>query len=63
MIDVLDGLGRIVRTELSGIRHYEHFKGDWWKEGAKNRDDFKRVCDALSVLVRARTAELRASQV
>ena len=60
VIEVLDGLGRVVRLELSNIRHYEHFKGDWWEQGEKNRGDFKLLCDALSVLVRARTAELRA---
>src|SRR3990167_1183091 len=36
VIDVLDGIGRVVRLELSNIRHHEHFKGSWWDEGEKN---------------------------
>ncbi len=60
VIEVLDGLGRVVHLELSNILHYEHFKGDWWEKGEKNRNNFQQLCDALSVLVRARVAELRA---
>ncbi|SRR5258708_21395682 len=59
VIDVLDGIGRIVRLELSNIRHHEHFKGEWWEQGEKNLEDFKQLCDALSIQVRARAAELR----
>ena len=60
VVETLDGIGRAIRTELSNIRHNEHFKGSWWEDGEKNRDEFKRLCDALLQQVKGRAAELRA---
>ena len=35
VIGALDALGRVVRLELSNIRHHEHFDGDWWEQGQR----------------------------
>jgi hypothetical protein len=59
IVDTLDAIGRVIRTELSNIRHDEHFKGSWWKDGEKNRGDFKQLCDSLLNQVRTRAGELR----
>jgi len=60
VVDTLDAIGRVIRMELSSIRHHEHFKGSWWEEGEKNRGDFKQLCDSLLGQVRERAGELRA---
>lgn len=60
VVDTLDAIGRVIRMELSSIRHREHFKGSWWEEGDKNRGDFKQLCDSLLNQVRERAGELRA---
>lgn len=63
VVETLDGIGRAIRKELSNIRHEEHFEGSWWEDGKKNRDEFKRLCDALLQQVKSRTAELRAESI
>lgn len=60
VVDTLDAIARVVRLELSSIRHHEHFTGSWWDKGEKNSADFKQLCDALLVQVRERAQELRA---
>jgi hypothetical protein len=60
LVDTLDAIGRVIRAELSNIRNDEHFKGSWWKDGEKNRGDFKQLCDSLLNQVRGRAGELRA---
>ncbi len=61
VIETLDAIGRVIRLELSHIRHHEHFRGPWWEEGDKNRGDFQRLCNLLLGQVRDRAAELRAA--
>ena len=60
VVDTLDAIGRVIRLELSHLRHHEHFKGSWWEEGEKNRGDFQQLCNSLLNQVRDRAAELRA---
>jgi hypothetical protein len=59
IVERLDALGRVVRLELSQIGHRKPFEDDWWEQGDKNRNEFKRLCDELLILVRARVAALR----
>ncbi|OFW10414.1 MAG: hypothetical protein A3H96_02480 [Acidobacteria bacterium RIFCSPLOWO2_02_FULL_67_36] len=59
-IDTLDAIGRVVRMEMSNIRYDEHFKGSWWEDGKKNRDEFKALCDELLRQSKDRAGELRA---
>src|SRR3972149_5492643 len=33
VVETLDAVGRVLRMELSSIRHPEHFKGSWWEGG------------------------------
>lgn len=60
VVDTLDEIRRVIWRELSDIQHNEHFEGSWWKEGEKNRGDFKQLCDPLLNQVRERAGELRA---
>jgi len=60
VVDTLDEIRRVIWRELSEIRHNKHFEGSWWKEGEKNRGDFKQLCDSLLNQVRERAGELRA---
>lgn len=59
VVDTLDGIGRVIRMGLSNIRYDRHFDGSWWKDGEKNRGDFKQLCDLLLGQVRERAGELR----
>lgn len=59
VVDTLDGIARVVRLELSNIRHHEHFKDRWWDDGERNREEFQRLCSSLLGQVRERAAELR----
>jgi len=59
IVEQLDGLGRVVRLELSQIGHRKPFEGDWWDQGDMNRSEFKSLCDQLLLLVRARVTALR----
>lgn len=60
VVDTLDAIARVVRLELSNIRHHKHFEGSWWDDGERNRGEFQKHCDALLGLVRQRAVELRA---
>ena len=60
VVDTLDAIARTVRLELSNIRYHERFKDPWWEEGAKNREEFQRLCTSLLGQVRERAGELRA---
>lgn len=60
IVDTLEVIGRVIRGELSNIRHDEHFKGSWWKDGERNRGEFKQLCNALLKQVKSRAGELRA---
>jgi hypothetical protein len=59
--DNLESIGQAVRRELSQIQHSPHFKGKWWDQGESNRNEVKRLSDALLELVKNRIRELRAS--
>jgi hypothetical protein len=60
MVETLDAIGRVLRSELSHIRYHPAFEGNWWEDGELKRREFAEHCDALLVQVRTRTAELRA---
>lgn len=60
VVDTLDAIGRVIRAELSNIQHDEHFKGSWWKDGEKNRGEFRQLCNELLDQARGRAGELRA---
>jgi hypothetical protein len=63
IVETLDGIGHVIRTELSNIRHNEYFKGTWWKDGERNRNEFKTLCNTLLKQVKSRAGELRAEMV
>lgn len=63
IVETLDGLGHVIRMELSNIRHEEHFTGAWWEDGKKNREEFNALCNTLLEQVKSRASELRAELV
>jgi len=63
MVETLDGIGRVIRLELSNIRHEEHFNDTWWEYGKKNHDEFKTLCDTLLKQVKSHAGELRVEMV
>jgi hypothetical protein len=63
IVETLDGIGRVIRMELSNIRHAEHFEGTWWEDGEKNRDELKTLCNTLLKQVKSRAGELHAEMV
>jgi hypothetical protein len=63
IVETLDGIGRVIRLELSNIRHEAHFTGTWWEDGKKNREEFKALCNTLLKQVKSRAGELRAELV
>ncbi|MFQ5881430.1 MAG: hypothetical protein ACE5I9_02995 [Candidatus Methylomirabilales bacterium] len=60
VIGTLDEIGRVLRLELSSIRHHEHFAGSWWDDGQRNRNQFQQLCSTLLNQVKTRAGELRA---
>lgn len=63
IVETLDGIGHVIRLELSNIRHNEHFKGTWWEDGERNRNEFKTLCNTLLKQVKSRAGELRAEMI
>lgn len=63
IVETLDGIGLVIRLELSNIRHNEHFKGTWWEDGERNRNEFQTLCNTLLKQVKSRAGELRAEMV
>lgn len=63
IVETLDGIGHVIRLELSNIRHNEHFKGIWWEDGERNRNEFKTLCNTLLKQVKSRAGELRAEMI
>ncbi len=60
LIGTLDSLARVLRLELSNIRHHERFAGSWWDDGERNRAQFQELCSTLLNQVKTRATELRA---
>jgi hypothetical protein len=63
IVGTLDEIGRVIRLELSNIRYMEHFKGTWWEDGKRNREEFKPLCNTLLKQVKSHAGELRAEMV
>lgn len=59
IVNTLDGIGKVLRLELSNIRYHKPFEGDWWDKGEANRTEFQKLNDLLLGQVKARVVELR----